>query len=296
MKDDPEFQRFLKEIDDHFVYVLSELLHWEVEERPQFAVGAGNVVIRFKTRDGRFLFRVPKVSQQQLRRVALAYALFGKTGLMPERIYFDGKCVIERYVEGMALSTRTSDQALVALGRALSQIHAVPGDAYGPLSHGTTGSCADPQEYYGQKPFPPADDGERDEDLTEREERRLGCLSDRASVLPDRLARAPRFLGHGDMWRRNIVIKDDRLKLIDWDRIGSYPREHDFVFMVDADLEQTQKDLLLASYRFELDPELLAWFSLRRVLGNRGIGKREKLALAERHRLLPEQANSGAGL
>lgn len=287
--DDPAFQQFLKEIDDHFVHVVGDLLGWTVFGSPEFNVGSGNVVIRFENQaGGHYLFRVPRFSQDPLRRVALAYRHFGASGLLPEQIYIDGKCALERYAQGLALSDRSPDPALMALGRALAQVHAVSGAGYGPLSHGTTGGFADAGACYAQSMFS-ARVGDADEDLDEREAGMLERLAQRAGQLPAALHDAPVRLGHGDLWRRNIIVNagaDAGITLIDWDRIGSYPREHDFVFMVDADLSVRQKQVVLYAYGADLDAQLLDWFALRRLIGDPGTSGRDKLAAAERHNLL----------
>ena len=284
----PEFQRFLKEIDDHFVYVVGDLLQWKVLERPQIKVGSGNVVLRFKTQEGLFIFRVPQHSQQQLRRVALAYQHFGPSGLMPEPIYRDGKCVLERYVEGLPLSDRATDAELVTLAQKLALVHAVPADRFGVLSHGSTGIHADADASYAPLKVESSDDSTlEDAALTPDESSAFDAMAHRAALVPVAVRRAPCFLGHGDLLRNNIVLGAQGVYFIDWDRIGSYPREHDFVFLTDADLSPRQQALVLAHYPQALDPVLLNWYALRRVVGGWGISRRAKLALAERHGLLP---------
>jgi aminoglycoside phosphotransferase (APT) family kinase protein len=285
--DDPAFQQFLKEIDDHFVYVVGDLLGWKVTGTPEFGVGSGNVVIRFENQaGGRYLFRVPRFAQDPLRRVALAYRHFGASGLLPEQIYIDGKCALERYAQGVALSDRSPDPALASLGRALAKIHAVSGEGFGPLSHGTSGGFVDARAYYAQSVFPASVD-DADEDLDEQQAGTLERLAQRARQLPAALHDAPVRLGHGDMWRRNIVVNaDGGITLIDWDRIGCYPREYDFIFMVDADLSPQQKKLVLGAYGEDLDAQLLDWFSLRRLMGDPAASGRDKLATAARHGLL----------
>lgn len=285
---DPGFQRFLKEIDDHFVHVVGDLLGWKVAGRPEFAVGSGNIVIRFENGVGeRFLFRVPRHTQDQLRRVALAYRHFGNTGIMPENVYMDGKCVLERYVEGQPLSRRSSDAALQALGRTLALVHAKAGEKYGPLSHGTTGLDDDADAYYRENPIVVAHGDDDGQDLSRAQALELQALEQLVRVPPPALRGAQVRLGHGDMWRNNVVVGgQSSISLIDWDRIGCYPREYDFVFMVDADLDTRQKNLVLAAYGAPLEPVLLNWFALRRLMGNREARASDKLAAAARHGLL----------
>lgn len=286
MDADAAFEGFLKEIDDHFVHVVGDRLRWKVLERPDFSVGAGSVVLRFRTPEGLFIFRVPRYAQEQLRRIALAYRHFGATGLMPEKIYHDGKCVLERYVPGVPLSSRADDRCLAALGRQLALLHGLPATGFGPLSHGTTALFADASEWLAQSPSPTPDEADMavlDEDLDAAERQALAALYDEVAIMPQALALAPCRVGHGDVWRNNVVLgAEGGVTLIDWDRIGAYPREHDFVCLADANLDPRQKNLVLEAYGHPLDHRLVRWFSLRRLLGNQQSRARDKLAAARR--------------
>jgi len=284
---DAAFQQFLKEIDDHFVYVVGDLLRWKVLERPDFRLGAGNVVLRFRTPQGLFIFRVPRYSQEQLRRVALAYRHFGAAGLLPEKLYHDGKCVLERYIAGVPLSAQADDDSLRALGRQLARVHALPATGFGPLAYGTTALFADVAEWFAESPSPIPDDDDSsaaaEEDLDDAEVAALQALYAEVARLPEALRQAPCRVGHGDLWRDNVVLDaDDAVTFIDWDRIGAYPREHDFVFLADAELDARQRAIVLQAYGHPLDRGLIRWFSLRRLLGHQRMRSRDKLAAARR--------------
>lgn len=297
MDQDASFDKFLKDIDDHFVHVVGDLLGWKVQERPDFRVGAGSVVLRFRTQQGLFIFRVPQFSQEQLRRIALAYLHFGASGLMPEKIYHDGKCVLERYVPGVPLSARADDASLAALGRQLALLHALPASGFGPLSHGTTALFADVAEWLAQAPSPSPDiDDEAGhvEELDDDARAALQALYAEVAAPPAALLQAPCRVGHGDLWRSNIVMgADGGVTFIDWDRIGAYPREHDFVYLSDAELEPRQRDVVLQAYGHPLDRGLVHWFALRRLLGNRRMLARDKLAAARREAAWREAMPTG---
>lgn len=288
----PDFDRFLREIEDHFVHVVEDRLRWQVLEQPQRQVGNGSVVLRFLTPQGRFIFRVPQFSQEQLRAVMLAYRYLGASGMMPEKLYHDGKCIVEQFIDGAPLSGRSADAVLQALARRLATIHAMPATGFGPLLHTTHGRYPDAQAWLedaGGRVAPRDQPQWHDEELGPDEIDSLLALHAQAARAPRALAAAPTCLGHGDLWRRNIVATPEGVvKLIDWDGIGAYPREHDFAFMAEADLDARQQEVVLAAYGQPLDPSLLRWFSLRKLVGKRQLRGRDMLRVAGRHGLLQD--------
>lgn len=285
-----DFQQFLKEINDHFVHVVGERLGWTVLERPSWTEGNGNVVLRFRTPQGLFIFRVPKHSQFQLRSVALAYRHFGHLGLMPEVVYRDGKCVLERFMPGLPLSSDSSDATLQALGQRLAALHHLPATGFGRLSHGVSGWFDDATTWLAENPGT-VHTGRRhaqDDAGLDPEQRELAdALARRIAEAPTGLHAAPVRVCHGDLWRSNVIVgPDGALTLIDWDMLGAYPCEVDLVVMVDADLDARQKALVLEAYGRPVDMALAHWIALRRIAQNPRASLRDKLDKALRHQLL----------
>ena len=285
-----DFQHFLKEINDHFVHVVGERLGWKVLERPSYTVGNGNVVLRFRTAEGLFAFRVPRFSQVQLRSVALARHHFADLGLMPALVYRDGKCELERYVPGLPLSAAAQDDTLVGLAQQLSRLHTVPASGFGRLTHGSSGWFADAAAWAAANPMVVHTGHRRGEEevaLEPHEAAAADALAQRIATLPAALHGAPVCVCHGDLWRSNIVVgPEGGTTLIDWDALGAYPREADLVLLVDADLDARQKALFLQAYGHPVDPVLLQWFALCRLARDPRTRLREKLARVRRHGLL----------
>jgi hypothetical protein len=285
------FEKFLGEIHDHFVHVVGERLEWQVLERPSYTVGNGNVVLRFRTAQGLFLFRVPRFSQLQLRSLALARLHFGELGLMPELVYRDGKCEIERYMRGLPLSAGVSDETLQGLARQLAAVHQLPAMGCGRLVHGRVGTYADVATWLAETPVT-VHSGRRhaeqaDAPLDAEETEAAAALSERMRHPPPQLLQAPCVVCHGDLWRENIVVgPEGETTLIDWDMLGAYPREADLVLLVNADLDARQKALFLQAYGHPVDAESLQWWNLRRMARDRRMRLRDKLERMRRHGLL----------
>jgi aminoglycoside phosphotransferase len=283
-----DFQRFLKEVNDHFVHVVGERLGWKVLERPSWTSGNGNVVLRFRTAQGLFIFRVPKYSQFQLRSVALAYHHFAHLGVMPEVVYRDGKCVLERYMPGVPLSAASSDEVLCRLARTLAQLHTLPATGFGRLTHGTTGWFTDATAWSADNAMVLHSGHRGEADEPDAQEAQLvEALTRRIAELPDAMRTAPVWVSHGDLWRSNVIVgPEGRVTLIDWDTMGAYPRENDLTVVVDADLDARQKALFLEAYGHPVDEGLLRWIALCRIVRNPGARLREKLAKVRQHGLL----------
>lgn len=285
------FREFLKEINEHFVHVMEDRLRWAVLDPPQYIQGNGNVVIRFRTAQGLFIFRVPKFSQFQLRSVGLAYAHFGRMGVMPELVYKDGKCVIERYAEGITLSAGANDATIQALARRLAEIHTIEATGFGRLTHGNSGWYANVAEWAAENviDFPRRRSVDREEDeLSADENRVLEAMAAQVTAVPESVLRMPTRVCHGDLWRSNVIVgADSRITLIDWDTLGAYPREGDLIVMVDAGFDARQKALFLEAYGDDtLDAEAIAWLSLRRIARSTTESLRQKIAKARHHGLL----------
>lgn len=261
----------IDEIHDHLVFVLREKLNWTDAQNPALAAGGGHVVIRFERAGRRYVFRVAKHGLAQHKRTMLAYRLVGSIGLMPEKIYHDGVCVVERYAEGRPLSARASDEILARLGRALGQLHAVQAVGFGPLDHDNAGHFCDAMGYFSAQPSVELDwaDSDVPQGLAETLERAV----EEVHQIPRSVREAPVRLGHGDLWRDNVLFCDTGFTIIDWDRIGAYPVERDLAILLDAGLTGAQVEIALSAYpqRGSVSRERLNWFAKRRVLRDRGL-------------------------
>lgn len=281
------FSVVLDEIHNHFVYVCKEKFGWSTVGNPEISSGEGHVVIRFEKDGKRMVFRVGKYGRSQLMRNMLAYRYVGGFGLMPEKIYHDGKCLIEEHVEGQALNSLVSDGAIIQLAQKLSAMHSLPAEGYGPLDFDNQGLYRSVSDYYDKFSLDAIDYSEVD--LTPADSRFLERAQASLTTLPDSLVTAKICIGHGDLWRSNILVDGHDLKVIDWDRIGAYPIEHDLIFAVDANFSDAQSDVFYKHYEHPVNPDLVRWFSLRRVFMNDGLNLKKKIAEIKKHRLLLDE-------
>nr|WP_036805019.1 phosphotransferase [Polaromonas sp. CG_9.11] len=265
----------LEEIHNHLVYVLSERLGWHTIERPEISVGGGHVVIRFGKNGRRMVFRVPKHSAQQLKRTMLAYRHVGSLGFMPEKIYHDGKCIIESHVEGLPIGPQASGEVIVGLAGKLSLMHAIPAERYGPLDFDCQGSHLDPGAYYRGQPAISVDRSESD--LSPDESSTLNMALVQAADVPPGLQTAKTYIGHGELWRKNILVQQHDFKIIDWDRIGAYPIEQDLAVLIDADWSAAQRALFFENYTRPVNFDWLKWFARRRILLDKELRLQKKI-------------------
>ena len=269
-------REMLDEIHDHLVHVLTEKLGWTDAREPEMSAGGGHVVIRFERAGHRYVFRVAKHGLPQHKRTMLAYRLVGALGLMPEKIYHDGVSVVERHVEGGALGARVPGVVLERLGQGLARLHALPAQGFGPLDFDTQGAFPDATAYFSAQAEVGVDWAESD--LSDKQARVLEDGVEQANRLPLSVQAAPVRLGHGDLWRDNVIVGSDDFKIVDWDRIGAYPVERDLAFLLEIGLSAGQIDILLAAYaqRDSLSRERLRWFARRRLLRDRGLRLADK--------------------
>lgn len=271
-------EAMLDEIHDHLVYVLKEKLHWLDATNPEMAMGGGHVVIRFQRGGQHYVFRVAKHGLAQHKRTMLAYRFAGHLGVMPEKVYHDGVSLLERHADGGPLTAQVTDVVLQRLANALGQLHAMPAQGFGPLDFDAQGSSVDANAYYQSQPAVDVDWSEMD--LTDPQFKALSAAIQGANTLPPSLQGAPVRLGHGDLWRNNILVTHSNLKILDWDHVGAYPVERDLAVLLALDLSASQRALFFAHYaqRAVAKPELMRWFAKRHVLRDRGLQLDKKLA------------------
>lgn len=264
-------QAMLDEIHDHLVFVLTEKLGWTDAANPEMSAGGGHVVIRFERGGQRYVFRVARHGAAQHRRTMLAYRFAGPLGLLPEKIYHDGVSIVERHADGRSLSGRIGDALLRHLAAALTRLHSLPAQGFGPLDFDKQGSFPDAARYFEAQPSVELDWSESD--VSDADAAYLDSAVARAHEIPADIGLAPVRLCHGDLWRDNIIVDGDRFKIIDWDRIGAYPIERDLAFTLDSGLGIEQRRVFFADYglRDQISPQRLLWFARRRVLRDRSL-------------------------
>jgi fructosamine-3-kinase len=267
----------LDEIHDHLVYVLKEKLGWMDATKPEMAVGGGHVVIRFEYGGQRYVFRAAKHGLQQHKRTMLAYRHVGQLGIIPEKVYHDGVSLMERHADGVPLNAQVSDPVLQELAIQLARLHAMPAQGFGPLDFGNQGAFADAGAYYQAQAAVDVDWTEMD--LVDEQFVEINSAILDANTVPPALLRAPVQLGHGDLWRNNILMTATEFKILDWDHIGAYPVERDLAFLLELGLSEAQRALFFAHYaqREAVNPEVLRWFAKRHVLRDRGLRLGKKL-------------------
>ena len=261
----------LDEIHNHLVYVLKEKLDWMDATNPEMAVGGGHVVIRFERGGQRYVFRVAKHGLQQHKRTMLAYRHVGALGFIPEKVYHDGVSLLERHADGVPISTRVSDAVLAQLAAQLARLHAMPAQGFGPLDFDSQATSADACAYYKAQSLVAVDWAETD--LTDAQTDALNAAVLDANTVPQVLLDAPVQLGHGDLWRNNILVTATDFKILDWDHIGAYPVERDLAFLLELGLSTAQCARFFTHYaqREAVNMDLMRWFAKRHVLRDRGL-------------------------
>lgn len=270
-------QAMLDEIHDHLVYVLKEKLGWLDASNPEMNMGAGHVLIRFERAGQRYVFRVAKHGLEQHKRTMLAYRLVGALDLVPEKIYHDGICLVERHVDGVPMTAGVSDAVLVHLATQLGWMHALPAQGFGPLDYDTQGIFADAAAYYLDRPTVDVDWSEAD--LTDEQHAELSFVIEDANAIPPALLNAPVHIGHGDLWRNNILVTSTQSKILDWERIGAYPIERDLSFILAPGLSSRQRALFFSNYPMALavNADVLRWFAKRGAIRDRDLRLDKKL-------------------
>ncbi len=258
-----KFEAFLREIDDHLNYVLKKL-GWELIVAPQFTRGHGSVVIHLTTVDGNYIFRVPRYSQVQLRKIHLAYRLFGGESYMPKYFYHDEKCFIEEYVEGSLASSQMTLNQCDELGGNLRKIHANKGYGFGPLDYDKTSNNESFGEYNEKRISDQFKYLYENKILSNVEVSQLEIFFTDCIV---KFSKCPVVICHGDLWPGNIIAGKS-VKFIDWDNIAAYPREFDFIFLNELELSHMQKKHIFDAYGYEIDQSIVLWRTIYIIVKN----------------------------
>lgn len=256
------FEFFLKEIDNHFHYVVEKLLGWGVPQEVRFRTGTTSVVIKFRFGNDYYIFRVPKFGRFQIRISLLAHQHFANSGLMPEKIYHDERCIIERFVEGRRLKNNCGEAEIKKLGVALCSLHQIPSSGFDCVMHEKEGAKRSLNECFSSY----VTDGllwlRRNHIM---DEERFHHLEGIMQEMPESVDKQPR-LCHGDMSPGNIMITDAAAVFIDWDCLSSFPREYDFSYL-NADPEIFPfMDQLIADYGMPVNRNLINYFSFCNIL------------------------------
>lgn len=288
--DDPGFQRMIDEIHAYFVHVLQDKLGGVDDGRSQMAHGSGHVLIRFEKDGETLVFRVPKFGLRQMRSTMLAYLHLGHLDLMPDKVYHDPKCIIERFVQGAPLNAAVQPAVLTAMAHKLAAMHATEATGYGPLAFALHGSFNDATVDYLRPGYA---DGFEPGGLPADQEDRLLAIWRRAAEPPTGLAQAPMVLGHGDLWSKNILVSETGFRIIDWDRVGAYPRERDLALLLDLDFLADQQEAFLAAYGEPVRRDWINWFGLRKLLSNRSLSNEARLAAVQEMRWLKVELGGG---
>jgi hypothetical protein len=265
----------INEIHAYFVHVLQDKLGGVDDGRSQMAHGSGHVLIRFDKDGETLVFRVPKFGLRQMRSTMLAYLHLGHLDLMPDKVYHDPKCIIERFAPGAPLDASVQTGVLTGMARKLAAMHGIGATGYGPLAFALHGSFDDATADYLRPGYA---EGFEPGGLPADQADRLQAIWRWAAEPPTGLAQAPMVLGHGDLWSKNILVSDTVFRIIDWDRVGAYPRERDLALLLDVDFSAAQQEAFLAAYGEPVRRDWINWFGLRKLLSNRSLSNASRLA------------------
>lgn len=260
------FAGFLIEIQDYFSWVMTEKLKWEVDQ-VQVTFGHGNVLLRFNYLGDMFVFRVPKYGQFQIKNQRRAQAFFGDESFFPDVVYYDGKCIIERFILGEKLGKQDNGADYFYLGQALAKIHQTSSEGFGHLTHSNVGDEVSSLVYYNQR----LDNGWamiEHKNLVSPDV--LRRLKNETHLRLEKIDTQTKVLCHGDVWRENVIYNPDtcQLKLIDWEGIGSFTREMDLAFLHRNYVSESQRSLFLDGYSHSVDQSMVAFYSLLRIVVN----------------------------
>lgn len=235
------FANFLLEINDHFNYVLGKL-KWKAENI-RINWGAHNVVLAFFYNDKEYIFRVPKIGSIQIRNQRIAYTLFEEYDFIPKMIYFDHKCIIEEFVNGVNLQSAKSDH-YQKLAKALGVIHSHPTQGYGTLVNFTTGDLNDFEEYLGEKLNERLDKAFSQNIIPYKEE----PFREKCDNYIKEMGQLPTCINHGDIWMDNIKCNAEKTVLLDWEFISSTTIYRDLIVIEHDWVDSHNKKIFLDEY------------------------------------------------
>ncbi|WP_044408955.1 aminoglycoside phosphotransferase family protein [Thiomicrospira microaerophila] len=262
-----QFDYFLQQVNAHFKYVIQQRLDWLITAL-DYKIGFGHLVIRFKRiEDGLFyIFRVPIYSQEQLKTAMRARRLLQDKPYVCELIYHDEKCMIEQYIDGVEFSNKIEDNKIVRLALALKDLHtSIPTQGCGRINYAANADQSNVISHYRialdeyWKRLQKVVDSKEFEQIVIQVER----------MLEQSIQYLPCVLCHNDLWRSNILFSNDQPILIDWDLLGSYPKESDLTFLWNARLTERQISVFSEVYGDLGQPEHLAWFRLVKEMGKK---------------------------
>jgi thiamine kinase-like enzyme len=257
------FEFFLKEVDSHFHHVVEKLLGWDKPQEVQFRTGSSSVVIKFRVGDEFYIFRVPKFGRFQVRIYLVAHQHFSDSGLMPEKIYHDERCILERFIDGKSpKGEQIEDEEIKKMGSAFRLLHRFPSAGFDCVMHGKEGTKKNLSDCFSTYVREGMEWLEQNHIM---DDERLEHLKKIMAVMPEPADDQP-CLCHGDLSSGNIIITEGGVTLIDWDCLSSFPREYDFSFLnVEQDFF-SRMDRLIEYYGMPLNKNLINYFSFCNIL------------------------------
>lgn len=261
-----QFAGFLIEIQDYFEFITSEKLKWSVEN-VEITFGHGNVILRFWHSNECYVFKVPKFGQFQIKSQRRAQTFFAETSFFPQVVYFDGKCIIEKFIDGEKLGRDPDCFDYQNLAIALSEIHSQPAEDFGHLIYANVGAEKSSLTYYAER----LDMGWsliakkgllKKEIFTRLQKETIERLR--------KIDNQPKVLCHGDVWRENVIYNPSSgdFKLIDWEGIGAFTKEMDLSFLHRVYVTDQQRAIFFKHYEHEVDMSMIAFYSFLRIVVN----------------------------
>lgn len=261
--DKQAFIEFIYDVLDYFDKVLKNKLKWQPQDI-KINQGYNNLVIAFSYQQKRYIFRVPKFGQWQLKNYMRAANLVNHYDFFPARIYIDGQCMIEHFVAGTQLNNTSDLKAYLKLAEHLNQLHTHAGKGYGSLLIDNQGINKNIIEHYSTKMLVTW------EDLLPLFDNQTHTYQTLKLLWQQKLKSVNTMpvLCHGDLWQNNLIYNKatNQLTLIDWDTCGIYHREKDLYFLLDKKITPACRQAFFEHYKHPVDTQLLAWFRLTHAL------------------------------
>lgn len=281
--DQQAFIVFIYDVLDYFDEVLEKKLKWQ-PEGIKINQGYNNLVIAFNYQQQRYLFRVPKFGQWQLKNYRRAANLISHYEFFPKLIYIDGQCMIEHFVAGVQLNNTYNLKAYLELAKHLNQLHSHLGEGYGLLLVDKQGVNKNIVEHYFNKIKIYW------ENLQPLFDDQIPAYQTLILLWQQKLesVTANPVLCHGDLWQGNCIYNEstNQLTLIDWDTCGIYHREKDLFFLLDEKIPSACKQAFFEQYKYPVDTQLMAWFRLTNLAAYFSEHYLESLIAAMNHFLI----------